>query len=175
MSTTVTAAQLEAALEAFVACPDEERFAVLFRLLAPQLLVYFRARGCEAGVAEDLTQEVMLTLFRKVDGLRDRDLFRPWLFRIAKNALLQHLRKQGQRVETVALADRLEGVAWNPFAGLALGEWLACLPEADRELLLLRYVDGFTHHEIAELLEMPMGTVQWRVFQLKKRLAEHFR
>ncbi|MFO0366310.1 MAG: RNA polymerase sigma factor, partial [Acidobacteriota bacterium] len=95
MSTTVTAAQLEAALEAFVACPDEERFAVLFRLLAPQLLVYFRARGCEAGVAEDLTQEVMLTLFRKVDGLRDRDLFRPWLFRIAKNALLQHLRKQG--------------------------------------------------------------------------------
>jgi hypothetical protein len=104
MSTTINAAQLEAALEAFVACPDEERFAVLFRLLAPQLLVYFRARGCEAGVAEDLTQEVMLTLFRKVDGLRDRDLFRPWLFRIAKNALLQHLRKQGQRVETVALA-----------------------------------------------------------------------
>ena len=174
-SPAVDPSQLEAALEQFVAHPGEESFAALFRLLAPQLMVYFRARGCEAGVAEDLTQEVMLTLFRKLDGLRDRELFRPWLFRIAKNELLQYLRKQGRRLETLDLTEELGGADWNPFAGLALGEWLACLPAADRELLLLRYVDGFAYHEIAELLEMPIGTVQWRVFQLKKKLAEHFR
>jgi RNA polymerase sigma-70 factor, ECF subfamily len=171
----VAPANVDAVLEQFVAKPNEEHFAALFRVLAPQLLVYFRARGCEVGVAEDLTQEVMLTLFRKVDGLRELGLFRPWLFRIAKNELLQYLRQQGRRVETLNLPDELGSVNWNPFAGLALGEWLACLPAGDRELLLLRYVDGFAYHEISELLEMPMGTVQWRVFQLKKRLAEHFR
>lgn len=169
------AGSVEAVVEQFVARPDEERFAGLFRVLAPQLMVYFRARGCEVSVAEDLTQEVMLALFRKVEGLRDVGLFRPWLFRIAKNELLQYLRRQGRRVETMDLAEELGGANWNPFAGLVLGEWLDCLPSGDRELLLLRYVDGFAYHEIAELLEMPMGTVQWRVFQLKKKLAEHFR
>lgn len=174
-ASAIDASELEAALEQFVANPGEERFAALFRLLAPQLLIYFRARGCEAGVAEDLTQEVMLTVFRKLDGLRDRELFRPWLFRIAKNELLQYLRKQGRRLETMDLTEELSAADWNPFAGLALGEWLSCLSDADRELLLLRYVDGFAYHEIAELFEMPIGTVQWRVFQLKKKLAEHFR
>lgn len=175
MTATVSAGQLAEAVEQFVTGPDEERFAVLFRLLAPQLLVYFRVRGCEAGVAEDLTQEVMITLYRKVDGLRERELFRPWLFRIARNVLLQHVRKQGQRVETEPLAEGSEGAAWNPVAGLTLEQWLAGLGEADRELVLLRYVDGFTYQEIAAMVEAPVGTVQWRVFQLKKRLAEWFR
>jgi RNA polymerase sigma-70 factor (ECF subfamily) len=172
MTATVSAGQLAEAVEQFVTGRDEERFAVLFRLLAPQLLVYFRVRGCEAGVAEDLTQEVMITLYRKVDGLRERELFRPWLFRIARNVLLQHVRKQGQRVETEPLGEGSEGAAWNPVAGLTLEQWLAGLGEADRELVLLRYVDGFTYQEIAAMVEAPVGTVQWRVFQLKKRLAE---
>ncbi len=174
MSVVVTPS-FEAVVEQFVRCPNEEHFASLFRVLAPQLMVYFRARGCESAVAEDLTQEVMLILFRKVDGLRDLTLFRPWLFRIARNELLQYLRQQGRRVETLDLIEDQGAADWNPFAGLVLGEWLDCLPPADRELLLLRYVDGFAYHEMAELLELPVGTVQWRVFQLKKRLAEHFR
>ncbi len=158
----------------FVDRPDEESFAEVFRAMAPQLVVYFRARGCEAGVAEDLTQEVMLATFRKVGSLRDGNLFRPWLFRIAKNELLQYVRQQGRRPEVTALPPELSAGAWNPFDGLRLGEWLDCLSPEDRELMLLRYVDGFAYHEIAELLEIPMGTVQWRVFRLKKQLAEHF-
>jgi len=158
----------------FVDRPDEESFAEVFRAMAPQLVVYFRARGCEAGVAEDLTQEVMLATFRKVGSLRDGNLFRPWLFRIAKNELLQHVRQQGRRPEVTALPPELSAGAWNPFDGLRLGEWLDCLSPEDRELMLLRYVDGFACHEIDELLEIPMGTVQWRVFRLKKQLAEHF-
>lgn len=171
----VVSPSVEAVVEQFVACPTEEHFASLFRVVAPQLMVYFRTRGCEPGLAEDLTQEVMLTLFRKVDGLRESSLFRPWLFRIARNELLQYFRKQGRRLQTSDLAEELSGPTWNPMAGLALGEWLESLPGEDRELLLLRYVDGFAYHEIADLLAMPMGTVQWRVFQLKKKVVEHFR
>ena len=158
----------------FLDRPDEESFAAVFRVMAPQLMLYFRARGCESGVAEDLTQEVMLATFRKVGTLRDGNLFRPWLFRIAKNELLQHVRQQGRRPEVTALPPSISAGAWNPFDGLCLGEWLDCLSPDDRELILLRYVDGFAYHEIAELLEMPMGTVQWRVFRLRKQLAESF-
>lgn len=158
----------------FVERPDAESFAAVFRVLAPQLMVYFRARGCEMGVAEDLTQEVMLAMFRKVGSLRELSLFRPWLFRIAKNELLQHLRQQGRRPEVTGLPAELSAGQWSPFEGLQLGEWLGCLSAEDRELMLLRYVDGFAYHEIAELLEIPMGTIQWRVFRLKKQLAERF-
>lgn len=165
---------VDEAVAQFLAQPDEDSFAALFRAMAPQLVVYFRARGCQPSVAEDLTQEVMLATFRKVGSLRDGNLFRPWLFRIAKNELLQYVRQQGRRPEVTALPTELSAGPWNPFDGLRLGQWLDCLAAEDRELMLLRYVDGFAYHEIAELLEIPMGTVQWRVFRLKKQLAEYF-
>src|SRR6266478_9675415 len=94
----------EAAIEAFLDAPNEESFAALFKSLTPQLVAFFRARGCEA-VAEDLAQEVMLTVYRKAAQVRDRALFRAWVFTIARNALS---RQWGQRAREVATVDIAE-------------------------------------------------------------------
>ena len=77
----------------FLENPNEHTFAALFNILSAQLLSFFRRRTPRLGVAEDLTQDVMLTVYEKSGQLRDRNLFRAWVFKVAQNALYQHCGK----------------------------------------------------------------------------------
>src|ERR1700754_1090765 len=101
----------ESVTERFFDFPNERSFADLFRVFRPQLLAFFRTRGCETGLAEDLAQEVMLTVHLKASQLRERKLFRAWLFKIARNALTHHYRKQAAKMQTVDLADVADRLA----------------------------------------------------------------
>jgi RNA polymerase sigma factor (sigma-70 family) len=150
------------AVEGFLNEPGEESFKALFRAIAPGLVCFFRVRGCGFELAEDLTQEVMLAVYRGVQALRNRDLFRPWLFGIARNVLLRHIRDAGRRPSTVPFAEDAEetiaGTA-TPLLGPEIAEWLAALEPDERRIMMLRYLDGLEHHEIAALLRVPLGTV----------------
>src|SRR5882724_7241286 len=90
-----------AVTETFLEAPNDESFANLFNTFTPQLVAFFRARSCGPALAEDLAQEVMFTVYRKAAQVRDRALFRAWLFKIARNALYRHHGKQTREVETV--------------------------------------------------------------------------
>src|ERR1700685_3272525 len=92
--------QEAAVTERFLDAPNEESFADLFKTFTPQLVAFFRARGCQL-MAEDLAQEVMLTVYRKADQLRDRALFRAWMFKIARSSLCRHYGKQYREVDTI--------------------------------------------------------------------------
>jgi DNA-directed RNA polymerase specialized sigma24 family protein len=83
----------------------QESFSALFNVFAPQLVSFFRARSRESEVAEDLAQEVMLTVYLKAGQIRDRALFRAWLFKVAHNALCRHYGKVTRGLQTVNLAD----------------------------------------------------------------------
>lgn len=166
------------AIERFTLNPCEESFGDLFRAMAPRLIAWYRVRGCGKELAEDLTQEVMLAVFRQARHLRNPELFRPWLYRIVKNALLQHVRRNGRRVETVELKAVEAGAAakqQDPLLPAQFAEWMAFLEEDEREIMMLRYIDELEYHEIAEIVELPQGTVQWKIFNAKKKLAARFR
>ncbi len=94
-----------AVAETFLKALSEDSFTELFNIFTPRLVSFFRARGCELAVAEDLAQEVMLIVHCKAAQIRDRTLFRAWLFKIARNAFCRHYGKQTRQVETVDLAD----------------------------------------------------------------------
>src|SRR6267378_6052971 len=94
-----------AVTERFLEIPNDDSFTNLFSTFTPQLIAFFRARGCELALAEDLAQEVMLIVYSKAAQIRDRTLFRAWLFKIARNALCRHYGKQTREVETIDLAD----------------------------------------------------------------------
>ena len=169
----------EAAIETFLDAPNEESFASLFKILTPQLVGFFRARGCEA-VAEDLAQEVMLAVYRKAGQVRDRALFRAWVFTIARNALSRHWGQRAREVDTVDLAEVPERfvASNNHSAGTPAFEfhcWMAFLDSQEREALTLRFIDEFEYHEIAAAQTIPLGTAQWRVFNAKKKLAPHLK
>lgn len=167
-------------IDGFLSSPDEESFRALFRVITPRVFRYLRLHGCDHGLAEDLTQEVMMAVYTQNHALRDRALFRPWLFRIVRNVWLQHLRHESRQVrltDVQTLADILTGGAGGNSIGNGpdFSRWLAALPHGDRELIVLRYIEGLEHHEIASMLNRPIGTVQWKIFQLKRKLAAHFR
>jgi RNA polymerase sigma-70 factor, ECF subfamily len=167
-----------AVAERFLETPNEGSFADLFRTFTPQLVAYFRARGCDVALGEDLAQEVMLTVYRKAEQVRDRTLFRAWLFKIARNTLCRHYGKQTREVETVDLADsadRLVAASHKP-AGTPAFEflhWMAFLDSREREVMTLRFIEQWEYHEIAAARDIPIGTVQWRVFNAKKKLAPY--
>lgn len=163
----------------FLETSSEESFDELFKTLSPQLVAFFRARGCE-GVAEDLAQEVMFTVYRKAGQVRDKSLFRAWIFTIARNALYRHWDRRSREVSTVDLAEVPERfVAANKqTAGppaFEFNNWMELLDSQEREALALRFVEDWEYHEIAAAKTIPIGTVQWRVFNAKKKLAPHLR
>src|SRR5690348_203443 len=87
----------------FLEWPNEDTFAAVFAIFTPQLNSFFRARVCEAALSEDLTQEVMLIVYRKADQLRDRTLFRAWLFKVARSLLCRHYGQRSREVDTIDL------------------------------------------------------------------------
>jgi len=168
-----------AVTERFLDAPNEESFAELFKACTPQLVAFFRARGCQTA-AEDLAQEVMFTVYRKAEQIRDRSLFRAWMFKIARNTLSRHFGKQSREVDTVDLADVPERLvaAGNKGAGTPAFEfhhWMAFLDSREREALTLRFIEQWEYHEIAAAQSIPIGTVQWRVFSAKRKLAPYLK
>lgn len=163
------------AVHLFLGNPCEGTFVAIFRLFAPRILRFFELRGCDRPLAEDLTQETMLAAYRRAGMLRDSENFRAWLFAIGRNTHRMHLRCQGRHAEQVELevvAETLEAVSLDPFSRSVLSQSLAMLDPGSRHILSLRYLDGLEYHEIAEVLELPLGTVQWKVFNAKKKLAK---
>ena len=80
----------------------------------------------------------MLTVYRQIGQLRDQAAFRAWLFKIARNTLLQ-FRKRSGREESVE-ADRVPGPAPDPLANARFLQWMEALNAAEREAIMLRYV-----------------------------------
>ena len=159
---------------------DPAAFSELVQLFQQRLITVMSHLVGSTEEAEDLAQEVMLTVYRKATQIRDRTLFRAWLFRIARNILCRHYGKQSREVDTVHLADipdRLVAATHKPAATPAFEfmHWMAFLDSRDREVMTLRFIEQWEYHEIAAAQAIPIGTVQWRVFNAKKKLASYLK
>jgi RNA polymerase sigma-70 factor (ECF subfamily) len=165
-----------AATESFLESPNDESFTELFLTLTPQLVSFFRSRGCGLHLSEDLSQEVMLTVLQNSSQLRDRARFRGWLFTIARHALYRHHRKHALEVVTSDLQNTVD-TRTKPLGPSAFEfhHWMTFLEPNEREALTLRFVEEWEYHEIAAAKAIPIGTVQWRVFNAKQKLAAHLK
>jgi RNA polymerase sigma-70 factor (ECF subfamily) len=160
---------------AFLDRVDEASYAPLFHLFTPYLIAFFRARGCEPYLAEDLAQDVMLTVYLKAGQIRDRSRFRAWLFRIARNRLYRQYEESARELDIADVENAVENVpaaerdAATP--GFELMNWIKSLNVCERELIRLRFVEQWEYHEIAAAESIPIGTVLWRVHNAKRKLA----
>ena len=142
--------------------------------------------------SEELSQEVFLKVYRALDRYNPTYRFSTWLFRVAKNAAIDLLRKRRlklvpmQRVGVDGQARELEfeSEERDPYRTLrnlerrhAIGAAIDGLKEEYRELIQLRHFAEMTYEEIAEFKGMPLGTVKNKLFRgrrmLKARLAEY--
>jgi RNA polymerase sigma-70 factor, ECF subfamily len=169
-----------AATQKFLDSPNEDTFAAVFHIFTPQLKSFFRARICESALCEDLAQEVMLIVYRKADQIRDRTLFRAWLFKVARSLLCRHYGQQSREVDTIDLEKVSDSLVASTKASAAtpafeFQHWMSFLDSREQEALTLRFVEEWEYHEIAAAKAIPIGTVQWRVFNAKKKLVPHLR
>ena len=130
----------------------------------------------DAAAAEDIAQESFLAAVRRLDRFDRRRPFGPWLHRIVVNRAIDWARARALRGE-VGLADSLAADPARP-AGLDAGllASLAALSPEHRAVIVLRHLLGYTPGEIAELLDLPRGTVNSRLRRgldsLKERVEE---
>jgi RNA polymerase sigma factor (sigma-70 family) len=157
----------------FKAEPTEGTFIDVVRAVTPRMLRYFRAHGADPAHAEDLLQVVLLSIFRSIQSLRDPDLFWAWSYKIARNVYLQNIRKSSANVQTIPIEDVvLSTKAAEPWQHGSFGTWMRWLDSAEQDVMILRFVEDMEYHEIAEALNVPIGTVKWRIFQAKKKLLK---
>jgi RNA polymerase sigma-70 factor (ECF subfamily) len=167
---------------------DEDAYAQLVRRYEPKLRVYVGGIVAVEEEARDLVQETFIRAWRHLDQYDRRFRFSTWLFRIAHNIAIDHLRRRRQPTMSLELGedDEGEGLRLDPadprrgplgeLANRELAEALAReiehLPPSYRELVTLRHLVGLSYNEIAELKELPLGTVKNKLFRAHSVLRE---
>jgi RNA polymerase sigma-70 factor, ECF subfamily len=153
------------------------------RLAECGTLAYRVARGVlrNGSDAEDVAQEALLQAYRRFERLRDRSRFRAWLVRITFRLALDQARSARRREHRETLwavgvpTATAEELAASSEFGRRLEKAMESLPEKSRLVLVLSSIDGHSLEEVAELLQVPMGTVKSRLHSARKRLAERLR
>ena len=156
------------------ATPD---FSVLVTTHHAMVWRYLRLLGCESAQAEDLTQEVFLTVIRNPDLSINEYAMAAWLRRVARNKFVDHVRRHNRLVELdVEQAEQVwlaangddDGEAWLD----SLRECLAGIEDRPRTVLLLRYQDKAPVRKVAEVVGMKESGVKTMLGRLKRRLRE---
>lgn len=150
---------------------DVEAFQKLFQAYAPRVKSYMMRQGADPNTAEDLAQETLLTVWRKARLYSgDKGSATTWIFTIARNLRIDRLRRESTWVELPdghdqeaspdALPDELLSEQERKArVQRALGD----LPPDQHEVVVLSYIEGLSHSEIAEKLGLPLGTVKSRM------------
>jgi RNA polymerase sigma-70 factor (ECF subfamily) len=159
---------------------DERAQEVLYhRFKTPLYNLACRYTGDEAA-AEDILQEVFLKAFAHLSTVNDAARFPGWIFRIAVNTCLSHIRsRKAERRSSVPLsqleevvAARVEGEA-DMARRRSLEGAIQALPEKLKSVFLLHDVEGFKHEEIADILGCAVGTSKSNLFKARLKLRDH--
>ncbi|MDX2192745.1 MAG: sigma-70 family RNA polymerase sigma factor [Gemmatimonadales bacterium] len=193
---TAAAASLRAATDQEVVVAARAGNELAFRELVRRYerpvfsLIYRMVRDRE--LAEDLAQETFIKVLNALDSYRPEYRFSSWIFKIANNASIDHLRRKeldtlsldgapnaesADEIEATALqvGDRLptplEDVVARELGG-QIGAAIAQLRPEYRACIILRHIDGRAYEEIAETLDLPLGTVKTYIHRARHELRE---
>ena len=115
-------------------------------------------------LADDIAQETFLTAFRKLQSYKGEGNFSGWLFRIAHNCFLQHIRRTKRRTEITEQFGTEQELQTTQYDSLSTGQMdleqaLRQLNSDETSTITLCHSYGFSHQEVADILDMPLGSV----------------
>jgi RNA polymerase sigma-70 factor (ECF subfamily) len=148
---------------------DREAFAELYDHFTPRVSAYLRRQGAQGTAGDDLVQEVMLAVWRKAAQFdATRAAPSTWLFRIARNQLIDSLRKQNARggdqahqsVDDEETASALTTEQVETGDDNKILRLMTELPKLQNEVIYASYFLGQSHGEIADSLAIPLGSVK---------------
>ena len=170
----------------------EDGFEELVRRYQRPIAAYVYRMVGDYEAALDLTQEVFIKVYNSLRRYRPEFKFSTWIYKIAHNAAVDHLRRYGARaaVSSSALVGEFEGEQYElPLESRRLSpeqeseraerraeieRVVRGLPTAYRELVLLRHSYDMSYDEIAEVTGLPLGTVKNRLFRARETMRQLF-
>lgn len=170
---------------------DEEAFTVLVQTYQHKVFNVVYRIVSDRAEAEDVAQEVFVTIFKHVDQFRGDAKFSTWMFRIATNHArnrVKYLARRSQKKHqdisdtpdsalddsplTADVARPDEQAAGNELEAI-IQEGLQSLNDIHRTIIILRDVESLAYSEIAEIVDLPEGTVKSRLFRARSALKEY--
>lgn len=164
----------------------EESFEELVRRYQRPIVAYVYRMVGDYDSALDLTQEVFIRIYNSLGRYRPEFKFSTWIYRIAHNAAIDHLRRSdSSRTEDLEVEGEGGQTFQRPLASKAptpeqlsernerrgeIEEVIRQLPPAYRELIVLRHAHDFSYDEIAEVTGLPLGTVKNRIFRAREAM-----
>jgi len=166
---------------------DAEAFETLYNLHKRRVYSLCLRMTTNTAIAEELTQEAFLQLFRKIGTFRGESAFSTWLHRMAVNVVLMQLRKKGLPV--VSLEDTMETEEESPRKELGAGDVrlegsidrlqlrdaVNALPPGYRMVFLLHDVEGYEHNEIAAMVGCSIGNSKSQLHKARMKLRDLLR
>jgi RNA polymerase sigma-70 factor (ECF subfamily) len=156
---------------------DGAAFEELVALYGPRLRYYVRKMLGHAEVTEDVLQEVWLDVYRAMPRLAHVAAFPAWIYRIARDHTNNQLRKQHRAPQPLAeeqdVADPTQDGRGEEFTAedaQRVHAALDKLPPAQREVLVLRFLEEMTYEDIGRVVGCPPGTVRSRIHYAKRAL-----
>lgn len=161
---------MDALVVAIAERQDREAFARLFGYFAPRVKGFLMRRGANAGLAEEIAQETMLSVWRKASHFSPgRGTASTWVFTIARNLAVDRMRRDGPQPEAEmepaeeAAVESAEAALISAEREQRLRAALATLSPEQGTILRLSFFQDRPHSEVATELGIPLGTVKSRI------------
>jgi RNA polymerase sigma-70 factor (ECF subfamily) len=168
---------------------DKEAFEMIVQRYKQSLVNYIGRMVGERELALDFTQDVFIKTFASLHTYRPQHKFSTWLFKIASNLTIDYWRKK--KIDAFSLDQVRDDADYRPniqipskdlsiVAKFELAEVrekiekaMDKIPPALRELFVWRHINEFSYEEIAEIKDLPVGTIKNKVFQAKELIRRH--
>lgn len=164
---------------------NKDAFSVLVVRYQDKLRRYVRRLGVRNEEdQDDLLQDIFIKTYKNLNGFDQALSFSSWVYRIAHNEAVSHFRRRSVRPEgsqldegdeivtTLAGDDNLMNEIAGRDDGRLLRDALLKIDAKYRDIVVLRYFEGKDYEEIADILEMPVGSVATRLYRAKSQLRE---
>lgn len=158
-------------MEAIAVRRDRQAFRQLFAFFAPRVKGFGIRRGCDPAAAEEITQEALLTVWRKADTFdRTKASVATWIFTIVRNKQIDMFRRHAypevdieELAETADDAAPADHVLASAQDGSAVREAMRSLPAEQLLIIQKAFYEDKSHRAIADELGLPLGTVKSRI------------
>jgi len=166
----------------------EDSFEELVRRYQRPITNYVYRMLSDYDASLDVTQEVFIKVYNSLARYSSDYKFSTWLYRIAHNAAIDYMRRNSVNSQSIEAENadgtyqlQIESPRPTPEQERERSEWrteietvVKCLPTVYRELIMLRHAQDLSYDEIAEITNLPLGTVKNRLFRAREMMREIF-
>jgi RNA polymerase sigma-70 factor (ECF subfamily) len=174
-SADVNAKTLELELIKAAQAYDKVAFRRLYDMHMPRVYALCCRLCADRSQAEDATQEVFIQVWRKIQNFKGESQFSTWLHSVAANVTVSYIRKQRgwwQRMMNIEDSSADQQEAETSIADIDFEKLIYRLPERARMVFVLHAIEGYRHEQVADTLDMAVGTSKAQFHRARKLIEE---